>query len=197
MMLVAATPQVFLIVVGEDDAGDVLYNHTEEECDGHGDEYRHDDLQGLIRVNELSHRVRIGIPQRLYQCQGKCTAQQFEYHGDRGGGGQSHCVEHVQQDHVGQHHAQQDAHDLVEIEELRLIDAVSRNVHHAVTERRTDEYTDTGQHQHGFKRCRLGTDGRIEEVHRIVGYAYQQVEYRKDGKEEHDAQIHDFHNKML
>ena len=152
------------------------------------------DLQRLVRVDKLPHRIRV-VAQGLYQCQGKRTAQQFEHHRDRSGGGQSHRVEHVQQDHVGQHHAQQDAHKFIEIEELRLIDAVSRNVHHAVTERRTNEDADTGQHQHGLERCRLRADGRIEEVHRIVGYAYQQVEYRKDGQKEHDAQIHGFHNK--
>ena len=70
---------------------------------------------------------------------------------------------------------------------LRLVDAVTRDVHHAVTERRTDKDADARNEDNGFKGCRLGSDGGVEEVYGIVAYAHHKVEYGKDEQEDYDS----------
>ena len=128
-----AVLHVLFVVEGENDTCQPLYQHTEEERDGHRYEDGHDDGQGLVCVDEVSQTERI-IAVDFDKGQCKCTSQQLEYHRYSGGSGKTHAVEYIQQYDIGQHDRQQDTHDFGEIEMFRLVDTVPGNVHHAVTE---------------------------------------------------------------
>ena len=76
---------------------------------------------------------------------------------------------------------------------MRLINAVSCNVHHAIAERGADEDTYGGDEQYRLERSRLCPDGRLKKVYRIVADADHKVEYREYEQEDDDAQIDCFH----
>ena len=119
----------------------------------------------------------------LQQRNGKGSAQQFEHHRDGGRCRHAQRVEHIKQHHVCHHHCQEDAHHIIERKVGRCHDAVSRHVHHAVTQGRSGKHTD-GRHRHHRPVSRhLGTDGRVQEVYCIIAYANHQVEHRKHYKE--------------
>lgn len=155
-----AVLHLFGVVESEDDTCQPLHQHTEEEGDGYGYEYRHDNGQCLVCVDKIAQPERIAAV-HFDEGEGKGSAQQFKDHGYGGGRRHSHGVEYIQQYHVCQHHCQQDAHDFRKIKMLRLVDTVTGNVHHAVGEGSADEYTDTCYKQYRLERCCFGSDSRL------------------------------------
>ena len=127
----------------EEHAGQILYQHTEEKGDGHGYEYGHDHGERLIRIDQLSHLQAV-VGENLDHGDGERTPKQFKHHGYRRRGRQTHGVESVQQNDVGDHDGKDDAHDLGKVEVLGLVNAVTGNVHHAVGERGAGEYANGG-----------------------------------------------------
>ena len=125
---------VLPIVEGEDQSGDVLHHHTEEEGYCHGEEYRQYDGERLVGVEQLSQLQCPAGACYLDNGNGNGAPQELEHQGDGCGSRHAERVEHVQEDHVREHHGKQYAHYLREIELRRLVDAVTRYVHHAVRE---------------------------------------------------------------
>ena len=71
--------------------------------------------------------------------------------------------------------------------------AVTRHIHHAGTHHCTDNHAHRGNNHHRFELCHLGTDGRIEEVYRIIAHSHKQVEHCQNEQERHYQQINNLH----
>ena len=80
---------------------------------------------------------------------------------------------------------------------LRLIDAVSCNVHHAIAECRTDEDANACNEQYGFERCCLCSDSRLKKIDRIITDTYHEVENREYEQKDDDTQINCFHRHVF
>ena len=99
-------------------------------------------------------------------------AEEFKHH--RHGGRRRHTerVENVEQYDVCDHHSHIDVHHILEAEILRSENAMARNVHHAVAEHASAEHADACNDDKRTKLRRTRTDGRIEEVYRVVADTY-------------------------
>ena len=62
----------------------------------------------------------------------------------------SQTIEEVEQKDVADNHRKEYAHYFPKIEEVRIKNTVTRNIHHSATERRTDEDTDSRHEQNPF-----------------------------------------------
>ena len=123
--------QMLAVAEGEEQSGEPLHHHAEEEGDGHREKDAHDDREGLLGVEVVGEMHPLGA-RHLDERQGEGAAQQLEDHRDGGRGGESQRVEDVEDDDVGHHDGQKDAEQLLEEELLGTEDAVAGDVHHAV-----------------------------------------------------------------
>lgn len=177
----------------KDQTGEPLHDHTEKEGNRHREEDAHDDRKGLLRIEVIGEVHAFG-PGHLHQREGKRTAQQLEYHRYGGRGRQAQRVEHVEHEHVGDHHGQEDADKLLKEELLGTEDSVAGNLHHAVGHQRSAKNArGRDPHDHTVGR-HLGADGRRKEIHRIVAHADHQVEDREQKEEQDDSEVDSFHD---
>ena len=70
---------------------------------------------------------------------------------------------------------------------------MSCHVHHSGTHHGSHYHTHGGYEHNGFELCHLCSDGRIEEIHRVVADAYEEVEHCQHKQEDHNGEIKKFH----
>ena len=62
------------------------------------------------------------------------------------------------------------------------------HVHHAVAHGSSGKHTDGCHQDDGLELGHLGSDGRIEEIHRVIAHSDHKVEHGKDDKERYDSE---------
>ena len=184
--------QVFAVAEGEEQSGEPLHHHAEEEGDGHREEDAHDDREGLFGIEVVGEVHPLGA-RHLDQRQGEGAAQQLEDHRDGGRGGEAQCVEDIEDDDVGHHHGQKDAEQLLEEELLGTEDAVAGDFHHAVRHEGAAEDARGGNPHDDAIGGHLGADGRREEVHRVVAHADHKVEGGQYEEKQNDSEVDGLH----
>ena len=125
----------------EDEPRDVHEQRAGREGEDHGDQNGGDDDHGLARVDELREVVQRegGVGRDAEQRGGHGGAQQPEYHRHGGRGRKSQRVVEVEQQHVAQHHAQEEHHDFGEGELPGIEDSAAGDLHHAARGERADQ----------------------------------------------------------
>src|SRR5690606_7244007 len=124
----------------------------------------------------------------LDQGHGHGGAQEFEYNGDRGGGGHAQSIEKIQEEDIGDHHRRKDEHDLVEIEFTRIEDALSDHFHQATGKNGTTDDPQTGNDQDSSERQGCGPECGIEEIDGIVADPDHNINKGKKAQDHHHHQ---------
>jgi hypothetical protein len=161
----------------EDQAGDVHHGRTHRQRDDHREQDRRDDAECTARVDELaqvSHRKCVAAGD-LEGRNGDRGAQQAEDERHGGRGGKPPRIVEVQQNDVGEHHAQIEQDHLVEGEHPRIEHSVARHLHHAARRERADQDSDRCHDQDHAAGGRLRSDGRVEEIYGVVGDADEEA----------------------
>ncbi len=127
----AVAPEPFLVVEGEDDAADELNNGADDERHHHRQQDPEDDGQRLAGVDVLHHpgEAVAGLIE-LEQRHCHRSAEELEDDGDRGRGGQAEGVVEIEQQNIGEHDREEDGHQFGHGEELRVENALARDLHH-------------------------------------------------------------------
>ena len=126
-------------------------------------------------------------------CERSCSeepgspAMQSEDHRYGGRGGQSQRVVEVQQQHVAQHHAQEEHHDLLKGELPGVEDAAAGDLHHAARGERADENAGSCDPEDYAARRDLRTQGRVEEIDGVVGDAHDDAHHGQQGQDDDDC----------
>ena len=168
----------FLIVEGEDEAGNPHNRYPANESDKNGGKNAGDDRQsfgGIDVAGQFLSDARFPGPNFKESCS-HGAAQQFKNNGNRGGSGKAERVENVQQDNIRQHDRQKDQHDVMEGKPGRHEYAASGDFHHAAGEQRADDDTQSGHQHNRPARSGLGTDGGVQKVGGVIGNSDNEVE---------------------
>ena len=89
-----------------------LHYHSEEEGNSHTDKDGNDDTQGLVGIEQLvESETSVGI--HFQEGKDECTSQELKHERHSGGCRQTKRVEHVEHNHVGDHHSEEDCHHLM------------------------------------------------------------------------------------
>ena len=172
----------------EDEPRDVHEQRAGREGEDHGDQNGGDDDHGLARVDELREVVQRegGVGRDAEQRGGHGGAQQSEYHRHGGRGRKSQRVVEVEQQHVAQHHAQEEHHDFGEGELPGIEDSAAGDLHHAARGERADQDAGGGDPEDHAARGDLRADGRVEEVDGVVGDAHDDAQNGQNGHDDDD-----------
>ena len=109
-----------------------------------------------------------GVVRDLVDRHGDGRSEQAEDQRYGGRGRQSPRIVEVQQDDVGEHHAQIEHHHFVEGEESGIEHAAAGDLHHAARRNYADDDADRGDEQDGADGCGFGADGGVEEIDCVV-----------------------------
>ena len=174
--------ELLLVVEREYHPREPLYEQTRYEGYGYRDEYRDDDGQGLVGV-EQHPEAEVGVSAHFDKRHYERGAEQLEYQRYRSGGRHSHAVEHVQHHHVRNHYGKEYRHHFSQVVVRRLHYAVPGHIHHSRTHDRT--YQDAGRSHYKYRPVpgHLGPDRRIQEIDRIITHTHKQVEHRQNQQE--------------
>ena len=136
--------EVLLVGECEDKTGDVLQDDSEEERYGDGNEYGHDHAERLLRVHQVAYRKSGCVVRKFQQHKRSRASKQLKHKGNRCRGRKSEVVEYVKQDHVRDHHGEEDEHQLLQGEHRRMEYSIPCDFHHSVAHRRSHEHSDSG-----------------------------------------------------
>lgn len=176
----AAEPfEAGLVFECERQAGNPHDDGTHREGDGYGEKNAGDDFKRLVRVDEVPHRFRHMELGNFEKGRGHGSAENAEYQGNRGGGGQAECIEGVQKNHLADHHPQEQQHHFMVAEHVGMEDAVTGHFHHAPGKTRAHQDADGGHGKNRPDGGGLGTDGGVEEVDGVIRDAIDQVKRRQ------------------
>jgi len=167
----------------EDEARNVHEKRSGHEGQRHRQQDRRDDDHGFARVDELREVLQGGprVAGDAEQGGGDGGAQQTEDHRYGGRGGQSQRVVEVQQQHVAQHHAQKQHHNLLKGELSGVEDAAAGDLHHAARGERADQNAGGCDPEDHAARCDFRAEGRVEKVDGVVGDAPRRCPSRPAG----------------
>ena len=170
----------------EDQARDVHHDRAAGEGDDHREEDCRDDTHGARGVDVLAQGADAErrVVRDLVDRHGDGRAEQAEDQRDGRRGGESPRVVEVEQDDVGEHHAQVEHHDLVEGEEPRVEHAAARDLHHAARGHHADEDADGGDREDDLHGGDLGADRGVQEVDGVVRHADEEA---RNGEDTQDA----------
>ena len=173
----------------EDEARNVHEKRSGHEGQRHRQQDRRDDDHGFARVDELREVLQGGprVAGDAEQGGGDGGAQQTEDHRHGGRGGQSQRVVEVQQQHVAQHHAQKQHHNLLKGELSGVEDAAAGDLHHAARGERADQNAGGCDPEDHAARCDFRAEGRVEEVDGVVGDAHDDAHHGQQGQDDDDC----------
>ena len=175
----------------EDRARDVHDEGSAGEGDDHRQEDRRDDAHGAGGVDELSQRAdaEVGGVRDFVDRHGDGRSEQAEDQRYGGRGRQSPRIVEVQQDDVGEHHAQIEHHHFVEGEESGIEHAAAGDLHHAARRYYADDDADRGDEQDGAHGCGFGADGGVEEIDCVVGDADKKTGYGENAQNAYNDSV--------
>ena len=182
----------------EDGTRDVHHDRTASEGDNHRKEDGRDDTQSSRGVDKFTQAAQCQhvAAGNLEDRNGNGRTQQTEDQRHGGRGREAQRVVEIQEDDVGKHHAQVENHHLMEGEEGGVEHAVAGHLHHTTRGNNADDDTHRGDRQNGAHRGCLRTDGRVQEVHGIIGYTDKETREGQDAENNDDNGVEFTHRFM-
>ena len=176
--------------VHEPDAG------CESEHDRQQD--RRNDDHCLARVDELRQvgqpEARIGAD--AVERGGNGGPEQPEDHRHRGRSGQPQRVEQIEQDHVAEHHPQEEHHHLREGELPGIENPAAGHLHHTGRGERSDKDARSSHGEDHPPGRDLRAEGGIEEIDGVVGHADHDAEHGQYGQHDDDKSKERCHKRV-
>ena len=160
--------QFRLVTERKDQPRDVHHDRTANKSDYHRNQDSADNRHRIARIDHVGHRGQRTVGQRHQRIvryfedtdpYGGSQQPEHQRHGSRSR--HSQRIENIQQDHVGEHHRQEQQHDLGECKHLRMENAAAGDFHHPVRSDGSDDDSDRSHRHDHITGCGLGTQGRI------------------------------------